>query len=135
MKVENYPDNLPGQMTIYDFPEYLPGGGNAIYKVEKNRKPTKRNRTAWKRKDNHRGKRKADTMNKERRKSISKALQMIEEAREILEEVQEEEQEAYDNLPEGLQGSERGEAMEEAADALSEVTSSLEDITSSLEDL
>ena len=48
-------------------------------------------------------------MNKQRRKRIQEALEIIEEAKAILEEVQEEEQEAFDNMPEGLQSSERGE--------------------------
>lgn len=52
-------------------------------------------------------------MNKQRRKQIAAAIELIEQAQAILEEVTAEEQEAYDNLPEGIQASERGELMEE----------------------
>lgn len=52
-------------------------------------------------------------MNKQRRKQIAAAIELIEQAQAILEEVIAEEQEAFDNLPEGIQASERGEAMEE----------------------
>ena len=51
-------------------------------------------------------------MNKQRRKEIAKAIDLIEQAREILEAVQEEEQEAFDNMPESIQNTERGETME-----------------------
>ena len=40
-------------------------------------------------------------MNKERRKRISEAVELIGQALDILEEVKDEEQESYDNLPEG----------------------------------
>ena len=52
-------------------------------------------------------------MNKQRRKQIAAAMELIEQAQAILEEVIAEEQEAFDNLPESLQTSERGELMEE----------------------
>lgn len=52
-------------------------------------------------------------MNKQRRKEIAKAIDLIKQAREILETVKDEEQEAFDNLPESIQYSERGETMEE----------------------
>jgi poly-gamma-glutamate capsule biosynthesis protein CapA/YwtB (metallophosphatase superfamily) len=51
-------------------------------------------------------------MNKQRRKEIAKAIELIQQAREILEGVKDEEQEAFDNLPENLQSSESGEKME-----------------------
>lgn len=52
-------------------------------------------------------------MNKQRRKQIAVAIELIEQAQAILEEVKEDEQEAFDNLPESIQLSERGELMEE----------------------
>ena len=51
-------------------------------------------------------------MNKDRRKEISRAIELMEQAREILEAVKDEEQEAFDNMPEGPQNSERGETMQ-----------------------
>ena len=55
-------------------------------------------------------------MNKERRKNLSNAIEILEEARakmeeakELIEYCREEEEECYDNLPEGVQCSERGE--------------------------
>lgn len=50
-------------------------------------------------------------MNKQRRKRLTEAMELLQEAQQIIEEVKDEEQEAFDNLPEGLQCSERGEAL------------------------
>ena len=50
-------------------------------------------------------------MNKQRRKRLEEAFNMIDQAKDILEEVKDEEQEAYDKLPESFQNGERGEEM------------------------
>lgn len=72
-------------------------------------------------------------MNKQRRKRITEAMELLQQAQAIIEEVKDEEQDAFDNLPEGLQGSERGEAMEEAISNLEEAYDNMDDIISSLE--
>lgn len=75
-----------------------------------------------------------ENMNKDRRKRIAKALDLISQAKDILEEVRDEEQDCYDNLPEGLQNAERGEQMQDNIDNLEEFISYLEE-TDSLEDM
>ena len=64
-------------------------------------------------------------MNRERRKMLQKAYDMLDTAKQIIEDTAEMEQNAFDNLPEGLQASDRGEQLEdnsynlgEAADAV-----------------
>ena len=60
-------------------------------------------------------------MNKARRASLQKALDLISAAKE-------EEEEAFENLPESLQESERGEAMQENFDQLEEIQGILEEV-------
>lgn len=72
-------------------------------------------------------------MNKQRRKEIAKAIDLIEQAREILEAVLDEEQEAFDNMPESLQCSERGETMEEYISTIEDFLDYLE--TDSLQEI
>ena len=60
-------------------------------------------------------------MNNQRRKDLTKAIELIEEAKSIVNAAEEEEQEFFDNMPEGLQASERGERAEEAAQSLEEM--------------
>ena len=72
-------------------------------------------------------------MNKQRRKRLAEAMELLQQAQEIIEEVRDEEQGAFDNLPEGLQYSERGEAMEEAISNLEEAYDGMDDIISCVE--
>jgi len=67
-------------------------------------------------------------MNKQRRKALEKALEMLDEAYSVIENVRDEEQEAFDNMPEGLQASERGEQMEEYISILEDATYNIDDI-------
>ena len=74
-------------------------------------------------------------MNKERRKKIDEAMNILEgladafnNARDLIREAGEGEQEAFDNLSENLQGAERGQTMEQAASELSEIADALEEI-------
>lgn len=67
-------------------------------------------------------------MNKERRKAIVHALEMINKARSILEQVRDEENDAYENMPASLQESDRGITMQDGLDALSETIDDLENI-------
>ena len=72
-------------------------------------------------------------MNKQRRKSLEKAHELISEAMEIIEEVKEEEYSAFENLPDSLQQSERGERMYRYYETMDELSSELEDATLELE--
>lgn len=72
-------------------------------------------------------------MNKERRKQLDLAMEMLskvmgtfEDAKSIIETAQQEESDAYDNLTENLQASERGERMNEVSDELSNIASVIE---------
>lgn len=64
-------------------------------------------------------------MNKERRKTLDKAIALLEEAKSLLEEVAREEQDAFDNMLEGLQQGDKGQAME---GAISELESAFEGV-------
>ena len=57
-------------------------------------------------------------MNKQRRKELERALELLEEAKQIVEICQSDEQECFENLNEGLQASERGQQFETNADNL-----------------
>lgn len=72
-------------------------------------------------------------MNKERRKEIEQAPELLQQALEIVQQVGADEREAFDNLSESLQGSERGEAMDAAATAAEDAESSIEEAMSCLE--
>ena len=72
-------------------------------------------------------------MNKERRKEIQnaadlirKAQEIIEEAKEILETVKSDEEEYYDNMPESIQNGEKGGQAQSSIDALDNAITDLE---------
>lgn len=69
-------------------------------------------------------------MNKDRRKHLSEAFELIAKAQEIIESVKSEEQEAHDNLPESFQYGERGEEMENYIEMLDEAYGYLDDAQS-----
>lgn len=52
-------------------------------------------------------------MNKQRRKSLNKLIEKLEEVKSDLESLKDEEEEYRDNMPENLQGSERYEKAED----------------------
>jgi RecB family exonuclease len=74
-------------------------------------------------------------MNKERRKRLSEASDLIIKAQTIVEEVKDEEEEAYDNLPEQFQNGERGEQMQEYISLLEEVYDHCDDMTSIIDEI
>ncbi len=74
-------------------------------------------------------------MNRNRRKLVRQAHDLLSEARSILETVYDDEQDAYYNMPESLQYSERGERMSETVDMLSDMVSTLEDYETELEEI
>lgn len=67
-------------------------------------------------------------MNAENRKSLQKAIDLLNEAKEIIEQIGEGEQEKFDNLSEGLQQTTRNQRMEEVASNLSDATSNIDDV-------
>ena len=74
-------------------------------------------------------------MNKQRRKQIEKAFELIGEAEDILESAKSEEQDAYDNLPENFQNGERGEEMQGYIDAMEEAYDGLDTACSAIEQI
>jgi len=73
-------------------------------------------------------------MNRQRRKQIRDAYNLISEAKDLIDQALEEEQECYDNLPEGIQCSERGEEMENNVDQLQECSDNLDYAIDALEE-
>ena len=71
-------------------------------------------------------------MNKERRKKIQEAENLLVRASEIITECCEEENEAYDNLPESIQLGERGDEMTEYIDLMSEANEDLDTVCTDL---
>lgn len=74
-------------------------------------------------------------MNKQRRKLIAEAVELLEQAKEIINQAATEEQEAYDNMPESLQYAERGEQMSEYISTLETTESDLDDMVSNLTEI
>lgn len=72
-------------------------------------------------------------MNKQDRKELEKALDLLNSANEIITMIKEQEEERYDNLPEGIQDSERGERFQENIDNLDSASSDLESALEYLE--
>lgn len=69
-------------------------------------------------------------MNRQRRKRLEEAFNLIDQAKDILEEVKNEEYEARDNLPESFKYGERGEEMEQYIEMLDEAYGYLDDANS-----
>ncbi len=67
-------------------------------------------------------------MNKERRKLIAHALDLINQARSMLEQARDEEGEYFENMPPAFQESTKGQDTEEGLDKLSEVIDTLENL-------
>lgn len=74
-------------------------------------------------------------MNKQRRKRLEEAFDLIGQAQSILEEVKDEEQEAHDNLLESIQYGEKGEEMEGYIEMLDEAYGYLDDANSVIEQI
>lgn len=59
-------------------------------------------------------------MNKNRRKKLTKAIELLNQAKEIVETCASEERECFDNLTESLMNSEKGQKYDENASNLEE---------------
>ena len=74
-------------------------------------------------------------MNKDRRKSISDNIKLLENIKSKLEDILSDEEMYFDNMPENLQGSIRGEVSENAIDALNEAIENLDSVIDSLNEI
>ena len=74
-------------------------------------------------------------MNRQNRKELERALELISEGMEIITSIKEAEEEKYDNLPEGIQESERGEQFQENIDELDTAVSDLESVVENIENV
>lgn len=74
-------------------------------------------------------------MNKQRRKRLGKAFDLVSEAMEILEDIKTEEQESYDNLPDNFRDGDKGEEMQNYIEMLEEASNYLDDANSVIEQI
>lgn len=74
-------------------------------------------------------------MNKQRRKRLGEAFDLISKAEEIIEEVKDEEYEAKENLPDNFRWGERGEEMENYIEMMDEAIGYLQDANSVIEQI
>lgn len=74
-------------------------------------------------------------MNKQRRKRLGKAFDLVSEALEILEDIKTEEQESYDNLPDNFRDGDKGEEMQNYIEMLEEASNYLDDANSVIEQI
>lgn len=74
-------------------------------------------------------------MNRQRRKKLAEAVELLNRANEIISNVLDEEQEAFDNLSEGLQETERGQQMSDYIDTLTEAQDNSENDRDALDEI
>lgn len=74
-------------------------------------------------------------MNKQGRKRLAEAAQLIEQAKDIIIEVREEEEEKLENMPEGFRYGERGEQMETYIEYLNEAEEKADDAICNLNEI
>lgn len=74
-------------------------------------------------------------MNKDQRKRLQEAVDLMEQAKDIISEVAGEEQEKFDNLNEGMQAMERNQKLEENAGFLTDSEDDLENVIQSVADV
>lgn len=74
-------------------------------------------------------------MNKQGRKRLAEAAQMIEQAKDIITEVREEEEEKLENMPESFRNGEKGEEMEMYIEYLNEAEEKADDAICNLNEI
>lgn len=74
-------------------------------------------------------------MNRQKRKRLGKAFDLIAEAEEILEEVKSEEEDSYENLPDNFRNGDNGEEMQNYIEMLDESIGYLQDANSVIEQI
>lgn len=67
-------------------------------------------------------------MNKQQRKSLDEAIELLEQAQEIINTIKDEEQEKFDNLSEGLQATENNQKLETNASTLENASASVDEV-------
>lgn len=74
-------------------------------------------------------------MNRDRRKRLGSAFDMVAQAKDILADVKSEESESYENLPEQFRDGDRGEEMQGYMEMLDEAYNYLDDANSVIEQI
>lgn len=74
-------------------------------------------------------------MNKQKRKRLEKAFDLITQAEEILEEVKSDEEDSYDNLPDNFRDGEKGEEMQNYIEMIDEAIGYVQDANSVIEQI
>lgn len=74
-------------------------------------------------------------MNRQKRKRLGKAFDLIAEVEEILEEVKSEEEDSYENLPDNFRDGDKGEEMQNYIEMLDESIGYLQDANSVIEQI
>ena len=74
-------------------------------------------------------------MNKQRRKEIKNAIELLDGVKEQLESILFDESDYFDNMPENLQGSIRGEESENAIDIIQDVVDEIDNCIVSLNEI
>ncbi len=74
-------------------------------------------------------------MNRQRRKKLSEAFDLVSKAEELIDAVKDEETESYENLPDNFRDGDRGEEMQNYIDMMDEVIGYLQDAESVIEQI
>lgn len=74
-------------------------------------------------------------MNKQGRKRLAEAAELLERAKDIITEVKEEEEEKLENMPENFRYGEKGEEMEQYVEYLNEAEERVDDAISDLNEI
>ena len=74
-------------------------------------------------------------MNRERRKRLGKAFDLVTEAEQIIQAVMKEEQESMENLPDNFRYGDRGDEMQNYIDMMDEVIGYCQDAESVIEQI
>lgn len=74
-------------------------------------------------------------MNRQRRKKLSEAFDLVAKAEELIDAAKDEETESYENLPDNFRDGDRGEEMQNYIDMMDEVIGYLQDAESVIEQI
>lgn len=74
-------------------------------------------------------------MNRQRRRKLQEAFDLIDQANDILEAVKSEEEESMENLPDNFRYGDKGEEMQNYIDMIDETIGYLEDAQSVIEQI
>ena len=71
-------------------------------------------------------------MNKERRKILTDAQELLDKARELVGQARDEEQEYYDNMPVSFQDGDKGASASDVIEALENASNAFDEMTDQL---